>query len=74
MKPINKLTVVLSSIAVTMFLTGCFSYNRQDTRTSAPAVEAPSVTGPTASIEGEDGYPQRQRMTTYLEPWIMGSR
>jgi VCBS repeat-containing protein len=74
MKPLNKLTVMLLSITVSMFITGCFSYSQEDTRTSTPGLEASSATSPTTIIESEDGLPQRQRMMIYLDPWILGSR
>jgi hypothetical protein len=74
MKPISSFTVILSSIIFSMFLTGCFSYTKEDTRTPTRGVEVPSANDQTAAIENEDGHPQRQRMLIYLDPWILGSR
>lgn len=76
MKPPNRIILMLSGIAVTTLLTGCFSSQNENMRTPTRGIEAPSVSVPsqTAAIENEDGLPQRQRMLIYLDPWILGSR
>jgi hypothetical protein len=73
---LSKLTVMLmlSIMTVCLLLTGCFSYTKEEARASTPAVVGPSATSPTTTIGTEDGLAQRQRMTIYLDPWILGSR
>lgn len=72
MRRLSKLTLMLSSVAMCLFLTGCFSQTNQDTKTSTPSVETPA-TGFSATGRGDQDLAQRQRMTIYLDPWILGN-
>ncbi len=74
MKPLSKLTLMLSSMSVCMLLIGCFAPTKDEALTSTAAVKVPSATSSTTTIETEDGLAQRERMTIYLDPWILGSR
>lgn len=68
----SKLTLMLSSITVCLFLTGCFSQTNEDTRTSTQSVETPATVFSTTG-RGDQDLAQRQRMTIYLDPWILGN-
>jgi hypothetical protein len=70
----SKLAVLLSSIATCLLLTGCFSNTMEDIRTSTPTVESSSVVGLTPTAKSDEDLVQRQCMTIYLDPWILGSR
>ena len=73
MRRLSKLTLMLSSIAVCLFLTGCFAQTNGDAPESAGVVESPPVTGFSTIGRGDEDFAQRQRMTIYLDPWIFGN-
>ncbi len=70
MKRSKEIAVALASGAVCLMLTGCFSYSKEVSHTSTPAVEEapPETTSSTTTTTTDNGVVQRQHSSTYTYP------
>jgi hypothetical protein len=70
MSLIKRMPFAIMTLAVGAMLTGCFSYHREVSKTSTPAVEpAPSATtSSTTTTTNDDGSVERHTTTTYGNP------
>jgi hypothetical protein len=70
MKSPKQFTVALVSAAVFLTLTGCFSYSKETSHTSEPAVAVPAepATSSTTTTTTDNGAVEQQRSTTTTYP------
>jgi hypothetical protein len=69
MRLIRHLPFVIMTLAVGGMLTGCFSYHREVSETTTPAVETPpATTSSTTTTTNNDGSVERHSTTTYSNP------
>jgi hypothetical protein len=69
MEFLKRVSYIVSAMAVSGLLVGCFSYHREVRETSTPAVTTPDTSSTTTTTTTNDnGTVQRQTTTTYGNP------